>query len=95
MAQNIGRLNKMKSYPCPCCGYLTLSTPPPGTYEICPVCNWEDDIVQFSNINFKGGANEECLKKARENFKEHGVSSLKFLKEVRRPLPEEIPNELE
>lgn len=33
-------------YPCVCCGFLTLAEPPPGTFEICSVCRWEDDNVQ-------------------------------------------------
>lgn len=81
----------MKKFSCPCCGYLTLSELPPGTFEICPVCNWEDDDVQFNDINFKGGANEESLREARQNFKKYNVSSLKFLKQIRAPLPDEIP----
>ena len=78
-------------YPCACCGFLTISDPEPGTFEICPVCYWEDDCVQFNNINFEGGANEESLKEARQNFKFFGVSSLKFLKFIRPPLADEIP----
>ncbi|MCS6814521.1 MAG: CPCC family cysteine-rich protein, partial [Cyanobacteria bacterium] len=38
-------MNKSKAsplYPCPCCGYLVLSQPPPGTYLVCPICFWED-----------------------------------------------------
>ncbi|WP_372448711.1 CPCC family cysteine-rich protein [Streptomyces musisoli] len=34
------------SYPCPCCGHRVLGRMP-GSYEICPVCFWEDDGVQF------------------------------------------------
>jgi Cysteine-rich CPCC len=79
-----------KSYPCACCGFLTISDVPPGTFEICPVCFWEDDYVQFNNIDFKGGANEESLREARQNFKKFGASSLKFVKKVRAPLPDEI-----
>jgi anaerobic ribonucleoside-triphosphate reductase len=30
-------------WPCPCCGYQVF-TGPPGSYEICPVCGWEDDL---------------------------------------------------
>lgn len=81
-----------KSFICPCCGYLTLSEPSSGTFEICPVCNWEDDDVQFKNIDFEGGANEESLRQARINFKEFGASLKKYLKQVRAPLPDEIPN---
>ncbi len=36
-------------YACPCCGYLTLTEKPPGTFAICPVCFWEDDEVQFKD----------------------------------------------
>lgn len=79
-----------KAYSCPCCGFLTVSEPP-GSYEICPVCNWEDDLVQFKNIDFRGGANKESLREARENFKKFGASDLRFLGDVRGPLPEEIP----
>lgn len=80
-----------QGFPCACCGFLTISDPQPGTFEICPVCYWEDDNVQFNNIDFKGGANEESLREARQNFKKFGASSLQFLKNVRAPLPDEIP----
>ena len=50
-----------KGYPCPCCGFLTRSENIHGTFEICPICNWEDDDVQFNNSNFTGGANQESL----------------------------------
>lgn len=80
-----------KGYPCACCGFLTMSEPIPGTFEICPVCFWEDDNVQFNDIDFVGGANEESLRQAQLNFKKFKASSSKFLKNVRLPLPEEIP----
>ena len=84
-------MNMNKGYPCTCCGFLTMSSPEPGTFDICPVCNWEDDNVQFKNFDFEGGANAESLREARQNFIKFGVSSLSFLKEVRSPLPDEIP----
>jgi hypothetical protein len=79
------------SFACPCCNFFTLSEEPPGTFEICPVCKWEDDDVQFYNSNYKGGANEESLNDARQNFKKFGAASLRFVKLVRKPLPDEIP----
>jgi rubrerythrin len=33
-------------YPCPGCGYLVFDEPP-GSYEICPICFWEDDLAQL------------------------------------------------
>ena len=62
-------------YPCPCCGYRTLTEEPPGTFEICPVCYWEDDYVQYNTPTLKGGANAESLEEARANFKEFHASS--------------------
>lgn len=29
-------------YPCDCCGYKTKNEEKRGSYEICPVCFWED-----------------------------------------------------
>jgi hypothetical protein len=80
-----------KHYPCPCCGYLTIEGMPPGTFEICPVCFWEDDNVQFEDIDFEGGANKESLRQARMNFKKYRVFSLEFIKNIRNPFPSEIP----
>jgi hypothetical protein len=34
---------------------------PPGTYEICEVCDWEDDPVQLRFPNMRGGANKISL----------------------------------
>lgn len=56
-------------YTCPCCGKNTLNEQPPGTYEICPICNWEDDELQFNDPSFSGGANELCLYEAREKYR--------------------------
>ena len=82
--------NDHKRYPCPCCGFLTLSEEPPGTFEICPVCNWEDDDVQFNNHHFKGGANAESLYEARKNYQKFGASSLKYINQVRPPHADEL-----
>lgn len=78
-------------FACPCCGFLTLSEPPPGTYAICKVCFWEDDGVQFADPDYEGGANTVSLNQARKTFALHGVSELRFEANVRAPLPEELP----
>ena len=46
--------------PCPCCGQTKVTE-----YEICDVCDWENDPVQLSRPNFAGGANRLCLNEAR------------------------------
>jgi hypothetical protein len=80
------------NYPCPCCGYLTLDEEPPGTFNICQVCYWEDDGVAFADPDFAGGANKVSLNTARENFKKLGAAEERWVTAVRPPLPEEIPN---
>ncbi len=53
-------------YKCPCCQNYTLGEKPPGTFEICNICNWEDDNVQYYDLEFKGGANDSSLKEAKK-----------------------------
>ena len=46
-------------YKCPCCEstYFLKN----GDYDICPVCNWENDKTQNADIYYRGGANKSCL----------------------------------
>src|SRR5271166_1424144 len=46
---------------CPGCGFRTIGESFYGSYEICPVCGWEDDAVQLANPCSGGGANKESL----------------------------------
>ncbi|MEK4525284.1 CPCC family cysteine-rich protein [Paenibacillus sp. FSL H8-0104] len=56
-------------YKCPCCGYLTLFE----LFEICSMCNWEDDGQDDSHAEERwGGPNGDyTLSEARANFKRH------------------------
>lgn len=63
-----------RHYPCRCCGFLTLTDPAFGSYEICPVCCWEDDPVQNDDPTYRGGANHVSLKEARRNYVVHGAA---------------------
>ncbi|MFY7991747.1 MAG: CPCC family cysteine-rich protein [Bacteriovoracaceae bacterium] len=83
--------NNEECYSCPCCGFLTLSEETHETFEICPVCHWEEDDVQFNNPDFRGGANQESLNEAKENYKKFGAAAQKYIKAVRTPFPDEIP----
>lgn len=81
----------MSAYACPCCGFLTLDEPPPGTFNICPVCYWEDDPVQFAEPSLPSGANIVPLAEARRNFLGCGAASPEFLCSVRPPRDGERP----
>ena len=76
-------------YPCPCCGYKTLPKPAGGTYDICPVCFWEDDGVQLDDPDYPGGANKPSLREAQRNFQAIGAESETSLAFTRAPTAEE------
>jgi len=80
---------RTKMYACLCCGFKTLTEQPLGSFEICPVCFWEDDAAQASNSSLAGGANKVSLSEARKNFLSFGASSRDAVKSVRRPLAAE------
>jgi Cysteine-rich CPCC len=61
-------------YACPCCDNLTLVEAPPGSFDICPVCGWEDDSVQFDDPDYAGGANRSSLREARDACRRTGAS---------------------
>lgn len=77
-------------YKCPCCRYYTFSHKPNGSYDICPVCYWEDDPVQLDDPTYEGGANHVSLKQARLNYQKFGACEKKMLSYVRKPNLNEI-----
>ena len=78
-------------YACLCCGFFTLPREPPGTFELCPVCFWEDCPMQAEDVDYEGGANMPSLRQARENFRAFGACEHEAVAQVRAPRPEEIP----
>jgi hypothetical protein len=74
---------------CPCCGYHTLGEE--RQWEVCPVCWWEDDPVQFDDPDFRGGANVRSLNEAKDLFRSIGVADPKMKGRERPPNPDEIP----
>lgn len=74
---------------CPCCGYLTLTAAEPGSYEVCPVCHWTDDPVQFSDAASESESNPNTLEKARKNFERLGAVTPSAVEETRDPAPSE------
>lgn len=75
----------MAHYFCPCCGYDTLTEEPPGTYDICRVCFWEDDPVQFKDPAYEGGANTVSLIQGRINFEKYGACKKEMVKNTVKP----------
>ena len=69
-------------FPCPCCGHVVFADAP-GSYDICPVCNWEDDIVQLRWPDFAGGANRPSLIEAQEAFMRVGAIEQRWVSRVR------------
>jgi Cysteine-rich CPCC len=66
----------MTKFPCPCCLNLVYEEPCSGDYSICPHCGWEDDPVQFADVEFEGGANEMSLKNAQIEWKKTGKRTI-------------------
>lgn len=73
------------NYACPCCGYKTLTEAPPGTYDICEICFWEDDGVQYHDPDYSGGANKVSLREAQSNYNKFGACEERCVKFVRKP----------
>lgn len=63
-------LSKVLVFKCPVCGKYTFKSGP-GSYEICPVCGWEDDKAQYKDPNLKGGANRFSLKEYKEQYEKN------------------------
>ena len=80
------------SFPCPCCGYLTLSAL--SEFEICEVCFWEDDGQTDLDADavgtFSGPNGSVSLAAARQNFLQFKACDRKMIGYVRDPRPEEI-----
>jgi hypothetical protein len=75
----VWKVMENQSYPCPSCGFLVFYEPP-GSYDICSICGWEDDHVQLKHPLMRGGANggslfeyqQQILKEIPAEVKEHG-----------------------
>ena len=74
------------SVQCRCCLYFTLSAK--GSFEICPICFWEDDGLDQQASS--GGPNGISLKEARQNFSRCSAMSESVKQYTRLPTQEEI-----
>ena len=78
-----------EKFACPCCGYKTFGEKPNGHYDICPVCFWEDDPIQFDDPNYEGCANKVSLKQGQRNFINFGACEREMILNVRKPTEDE------
>ena len=81
-------VTEMLKYQCPCCGYLIFDKRP-GSYDICPICFWEDDLSQLRFAFTEGGANRVSLLEGQKNYQQQGVCELHLKQHVRLPLADE------
>lgn len=81
----------MTTYACPCCGSRTLHDPERGSFEICPICLWEDDEIALEQPDTVCGPNPVSLNQARQNYKRMKASSAGAAKYVRPPTRDELP----
>lgn len=79
---------KRDKYTCPVCGYLVFDEKP-NSYEICPICYWEDEAMQLRYPNERG-ANRVTLIEAQANFFELGYSDNRTKNLVRKPTSSDI-----
>ena len=43
-------------------------------FDLCPVCDWEDDPVQADDPSYPDGANDVSLTVAQQNYRDYGHS---------------------
>ena len=72
-------------FPCPCCGHRTFVQQPPDSWEICPVCFWEDAPGNTSPAESSGVS----LVEAQRNYLRIGACAARWASEVRPALPHE------
>ena len=72
-------------FPCPCCGHSVHSNPP-GSYDICEICDWEDDALELEfATTLDGGANGLTLFQAQLNYADFGACERRSSNNVRLP----------
>ena len=81
----------MKRIECPCCGNYPFACYEEAIFQICPICFWQYDETCHEPPTKISGANKISLNEARESYLKYGVSDIRFTNRVRKPLPEELP----
>ncbi|OZI55350.1 CPCC family cysteine-rich protein [Bordetella genomosp. 5] len=87
-------LNPFLRCDCPCCGYPTLDQG--ADFEICLLCDWEDDGQGERDADeVRGGPNSDySLREARANFARHLVMYREGHSRGNAPAQQKIKREL-
>lgn len=59
---------RKENFSCPVCGKHIFKTN--YTDEMCPVCDWINDIIQNEDPDYIGGANGKSLNECRREWQE-------------------------
>jgi rubredoxin len=83
----------MKRIKCPCCGFFTIENDDDIIFDFCDVCGWQYDVAAHNKPDISIGANKISLNEARKNYKLFGASKERLVgtDQIRKPLPEELP----
>jgi len=60
-----------KAYPCACCGHMAFERQP-GSYDVCPICWWEDDEVQLRPNWWNFGGPNKPIRVAQWKYQRRG-----------------------
>ncbi|MGF1546889.1 MAG: CPCC family cysteine-rich protein [Thiotrichales bacterium] len=88
MPPDCERLRMINRFPCPCCGYLVFEREP-GSHQVCPICYWEDNLVQLRFPLMAGAANHVSLLEGQRNFAACGAAESRHAGETRSPFGHE------
>jgi hypothetical protein len=73
-----------QKFPCPCCGYRVFEREP-GSHAVCPICHWEDNLVQLRFPLMPGAANMVSLQRGQKNYADFGAVERRYTDQVRQP----------
>ena len=57
---------------CPICGEYEFAAE--NNFDVCPVCEWENDGVQMDDPTYWGGANDLCLNDYKAVWEQNKVA---------------------
>ena len=57
---------------CPICGEYEFEKK--SDYDVCPVCEWENDGLQMANPYYSGGANDESLNEYKAAWEQKEIA---------------------